>query len=270
MEEYEWVKGPGGRDDPRSMALIRAGDITVDQRVQRAVAQQKIDRLATEWDWDLAEVLTLSRRPDGTLVATEGQHRLLALHQRDPDIHIWCILPDDVEGTAEEAAVALGITRGRRPHNKLQQWKMELAAGDPHVVLAEKVLDELGLSVTDSKSKNSVQAAGLLMRIVHGTAAHPLSPQNGSQQLRIIMQVIAGIPDASLTGRRYSGAILQAVAEVVSRWPELNIVRLHEKLSARTADQWIAFGRTSMPQWRGIQDMIVTDYNHSLRDKRLK
>ena len=270
-EKVEWHKGPGGRSDPRSVGLVRVGDLEIDQRVQRTVDPAKVDRLDAEWDWALAEVFTVTRRPDGAIVVTEGQHRQMGLEQRDPEAKIWVVLVDEVEGTAEEAATALGIAKGRRPHNPIQQWRMRVTAGAPHETEAEKVLSALGLTVTEGRSSRGVAAAGTMMRLIHGTPSKPLSPAAGAELLRKTLSVIGeSIPeDSNQSAHRFDGVIIQAVGNLIASHPDLSLARLADRLSERTAAQWLAFRRSATPSWRGVQQIIMTDYNRNLRSGRL-
>jgi len=268
----DWIKGPGGASDPRSIGLVRVGDIVVDQRVQRSIDPSKVDRIATRWDWALAEVLTLVQRSDGKLVATEGQHRKLGLEQRDPDSEIWAVLLPDVDGLGDEAAVALGIAKGRRPHNRVQEWRMRVLAGDAHEVEAERVIESLGLIITDAQSARGIKAAGTVMRLIHGTQAKPLSPQAGAELLRKTLDSITyAIPEESnMAGRRFDAAILRAIGDLVATYPQLNMQRLKEKLSQKTAAQWLAYKASTSPSWRGIRDMVLYDYNRAMKSGKLQ
>jgi hypothetical protein len=245
--------------------------VVVDQRVQRNTEPGKVERLTRDWDWMLAEVLTLTRRPDGTLVATEGQHRLLALQEIDPDIEMWAVLATDITGMADEAAAALGIARGRRQHNKVQEWRMRVTAQLPHELAAEQVLDEMGLVVTEGRGGKSIAAAGTLMRIIHGTGTRKLTPAEGADLLRKTLHVIMdSVPEeGQFAGRRFDSAILTAVASLIAGHQQINLNRLGSKLSQRTATQWLAFRRAASPAWRGVEEVIRADYNRALRAARL-
>jgi hypothetical protein len=262
--------GPGGRSDPRSVALMRAGDIIVDQRVQRDVRGRRVSRIAENWDWSLAEAITVTPRPDGTYVATEGQNRVLALQERDAEALIWCVITADVEGAADEASTALGIARGRQPHNRIQQWRMSVTAGHPHEIAAEAVLADLGLRLAEgtSASATHIACAGVIAGIIHGTHANPLSPAAGAARLRQVLSAISAIPVGEAVGRRTDAAIVQAVGDLIARHPDADLQRLAEKLSGRTAVQWLAFRRSLSPTWRGVEDQIARDYNHALSERR--
>jgi hypothetical protein len=269
-EITQWNHGPGGRSDPRYVGLVRVGDVLVDQRVQRTISAAKVEMMAAQWDWSLAEVPTLTRRDDGSVVVTEGQHRILALQQRDPDTMIWCLLPTDVEGLSDEAATALGIAKGRRAHNKVQEWKMRVTAGDAHEIAAEQVLKGMNLQVTEGGGNNVIQAAGTVMRIIHGTPSKPLSANAGAHLLQQVLTVCSVIPEeGGKSGRRYDSMIVRAVANIVGHNPGINLTRLAEKMQSRTSLQWMAFRRNATPAWRGIQQVIQADYNRGLRDKRI-
>jgi hypothetical protein len=269
--EIEWIPGPGGRSDPRSVGKVRVGDIVVDQRVQRTIDALKVDWLSENWDWALGEVVTVREREDGELVAIEGQHRALALKAKDPAIEIWVVRAEGAVGIEDEAAIALGIAKGRRPHSRVHEWRMRVTAGLEHEVEAEKVLNSLGLTVTSGHSGNTISAAGTLMRVIHGTQARPRTAQSGAMLLRRTLTAIqTAIPDdPSQPGRRYDSSILMAVAQLIATYPSLNLGRLEEKLSARTAPQWLAFRHTTSPAWKGVQGVIQDDYNRSMRAGRL-
>jgi len=233
------------------------------------VDQRKINHLADNWDWALAEVPTVTERPDGTLVVEEGQHRSLGLLDRNPDALIWVIKVASTD-IGDEAATALGIAKGRRPHSKVQEWRMRVTAGLPHEVAATKVLTDLGLNVTEARGIRTVSAAGTMMKIIHGTASSPLTPDAGAEMLRKTLSVILrSIPDDQATGRRFDATLLTAVGSLLTDHPDLDLNRLANKLAERTATQWLAFRASTTPAWKGVQDMIVADYNKQLRSGRL-
>jgi hypothetical protein len=266
-----WIPGPGGKSDPRSVGQVRVGDLVIDQRVQRPVDPVKVDWLTENWDWSLGDGITLRERPDGSLVVIEGQHRVLGLQGIDPDIEVWVFRTDSANGIDDEAAIALGIAKGRRPHTRVHEWRMRVIAGLEHEIEAEKVLNSLGLNVSTGRSANTVSSAGTLMRIVHGTLARPRTPQAGAQLLRRTLTAIqTAIPDdPAQPGRRYDSAILLAVADLIATHPHLNLSRLEEKLAARNAPQWLTFRHTTSPAWKGVQSVIKSDYNRSMRTGRL-
>jgi len=267
--ELEIHRGPGGKHDPRSIALVRVGDVSVDQRVQRPIDSHKVAWLGSKWDWTLAEGPTLSRRPDGTLVAVEGQHRILSLQAADPDTEMWMFI-ENLAGTDDEAATALGIARGRRPHSRVQEYRMRVTAGLPHEVAADQVLDELGLVISETRSGHSLTSAVMIMRIIHGTTSAPLTPQEGAGLLRATLSCIQMIPDDPTTrGNKYDSTIIHAVSTLISEHPEISLQRLAEKLQARTATQWLAFRQSASPAWHGVYQVIKADYNKNTKSSRL-
>ena len=266
----DWIPGPGGKDDPRLIGLVRCGDIVIDQRAQRSTDPAKVQWLADHWDWTLGEVPTLSRREGGMLVATEGQHRVLSSQARDPDIRMWCVLAEDISGIEDEAATALGIARGRRQHSRVQEWRMRVTSNMEHEVMAEKVLQELNLTVGEVRTSRQLTSAATLMKLIHGTESRPRTPAQGADILRRTLSAIQVIPeDPTKAGSRYDSAMIMAVGALISQYPALDVQRLAEKLQAHTATQWMAYKRSATPQWRGIYNVLKADYNKSTRQRRL-
>jgi hypothetical protein len=250
---------------------VRAGDLVVDERAQRTTRPERVAELEERWDWGLAEGITLAQRDDGTLVVTEGQNRVLALQHKNPDIEVWCLLDESVKGLADEATVGLSIAKGRKPHSQTQQWRMRVTAGQPHELAATRILDSLGLRIADGRGAVQISGAGTVMKLIHGTPSHPLSPADGAQLLSKTLSLIqAAIPeDSRNVGRRWDSAIIKAVAHIISVYPEVDTMRLAQKLAERTANQWLAFGQSTTPAWRGVSTVMVGDYNRALRGRRL-
>lgn len=265
----DWHEPPGGASDPRPSAYVRVGDLEVDGRLQRPVTESRVQHIAENWDWAKAEAISVALRA-GRLRVTEGQNRTLSLQRRNPDARVLVVLVAEDVSNAQEAAIASGITRGRKPHTPLQLWRLDAERGDEVVGTAERVLAELGLRTGDKTSGHTVSAVTRLRRIMQLRT----TPAESGLLLSNVLTVARTIPDApGQEGRHFDGVLLAALAAIMGGYEDvLDVERLGGKLVTRTSSAWLAMRARSepgRPSWRGVYDAMVEAYNHSKKTGRL-
>lgn len=264
--------------DTREFKWIRAGDIIVDQRTQRECAQEKIDRIANELSWPRFETpsVTRSRERGDKYVVCEGQHRVLAVQQIDPDMLVGCrvIDLDDVpepEAIATQAQYALDIVKGRSAHGAYQEWRLRYNAGHPHEVHATEVLNSLGLRVGNKVSAASISACGTVTSIIHGGS---LTPEQGAELLRrTLSTVIAAFPmhDHESSTNRWNCHLLHAISSIYVNYPDTDADRLALCISRRVAAQWINLGKEGTREKPHVTMArhIASEYNRGKRAGRI-
>jgi ParB-like nuclease domain len=116
--------------------------IVVDDRYQRELSSQVVNRIARNFDERQLGVLEVAARGDGTYAVFDGQHRLKALRQLRHTV-APCMVHDDL--TPEiEAELFVRLQRERRPVTPLDRFHAGLFAG----------------SVEAQELKDAVEAAG--------------------------------------------------------------------------------------------------------------
>lgn len=260
--------GPG--PDPREFKWVEAALFLIDQRIQREVDPERVARIVNEFDWTRFEAVTATAKGDNYVVI-EGQHRVLAVQQIDMSILVpTMVLPGTRMSTSDQAQTALDIVRGRHQHSAYEQWRQRYNAGHPHEVMAQQVLDELGLRVGKSPSATTIGAVGTIRTIVHGGN---FAPEFGAQLLaNTLLVLMEAFPtyDHESNVTRWNRNLLLAVADIVGRNPDVNSDRLAQKVRVRPAIQWVSMGKTdTLPAWAVIAASIRTGYNQGLRKGRL-
>lgn len=139
---------PRGRQP--SIEWVPIGELLIDDSYQRSIETSTSARLIREiaagWDWDVLDVLKVSRRPDDRLFVIDGQHRLAAARLR-PDIpQLPCVLKR-CAGPGEEAELFKRANRGRKPMSALDDFRAAVASGDAEASSAMQLISGAGLSV---------------------------------------------------------------------------------------------------------------------------
>lgn len=269
MDEIFYAEAPAVNDgdDPRTMAYVSVDLLVVDQNVQRPVTVERIRDMG-DWDWTIAETPTVTERDDGTMVVTEGQHRVTKRQQEQPGTRMWVAILGDI---TDERDLALRISRGRRKHTPYDEWLLHVGQGLPHEVAAEQVLAELGLSVSSGGAHSSPTAIGsitTISQIIHAYA----DADAGAAVLRAVLNVLMqAFPDEK---RRWDRLLLLTVARIIRTNPGiLETGRLIDRLGRQTALRWVqlaAARRPGQPAIDVIGQAVVDEYNRSLRTRRIE
>jgi hypothetical protein len=266
----------GKDDDPREILWVSVDKLVIDENVQREVDESRHKIFHTEWDWDLAEVPTVTERTDGSLVVAEGQHRVLRRKELAPGSFMWVIKRAGEATTAGEASTAQGIARGRRGHSALAQWDLRLHAGDPYVSAGDKVLAEIGLVMGSGSSAAGIMAAQAVNTILTGGKR---TPEEGEALLRATLLVLARAwPDDYAPGARWEGTLVRAVGHLIEFNSQIiDPAKLTARLSATSsAEAWLKRGRERASQggarWRVLAGLLGEAYNNGMRreDRKLE
>lgn len=272
------ARGPD--DDPRQIIYVSVDDVLIDPNVQRSVLQPRIDRMG-EWDYDLAEGPTVSRRKNGQYIAIEGQGRVLHQQQQHPGSKMWMFViePDSENYAADEARIARRISGTRTQHTVFDRMSLERTAGDPYWQEATRALLYFGLEMTGSSGKgpNAVTAVGAIGTIMHsfdGVAemSSDESVQAGSELLQDVISILREAyqykPDKEKKGM-YDRIMLLVVAGALRRHPRLDKFRLSGVLARLTPGQWKDEASRHRPGTSALDHLgkqVVDDYNSGKRD----
>jgi hypothetical protein len=265
----------GKEDDPRQILWVSVDELVIDEDIQREVDEAKHKIFHNDWNWDLAEIPTVSARK-GNLVVTEGQHRVLRRKELAPHSHLWVVKRPGASGTAAEAEAAQGIAKGRRGHSALAQWDLRLHAGDPYVTAGDRVLSELGLVMGAGSTAAGIMAAQAVYGILTGGKR---TPQQGEELLRRTLTVLASAwPDDYAPGARWEGTLVRAVAHLLDVNAEIiDTKKLTARLSTTSsAEAWLKRTRersvaAGTPRWHVLAGLLGHAYNNAMRrdDRRL-
>jgi len=256
----------GKKGDPRTMLYVPVGDLEIDPVVQRAL-QRRSPVWKQPWDWNKAEIPTVALRDD-QLVVVEGQNRVMKLREDDPESWIWVVLALSA-GREAEAATALGISKGRKPHGPLDRWRLAAEAGERHEVLAEEVLKEYGITLVDGTSRTGINAVTSLSVVIHSRNKTPEQGATLLDQLLNVITVTSG-PDAD---KRLEGSMIRGIASIFETNPDrkIDLRRLSQRMALRTPDKWIALGKDAASvhnepnAWVFIARELTRAYNKGMK-----
>ncbi len=140
---------------PPSIEFIRPIDLNVDPTYQRSIENEASRRLiasiAANFDWRLFSPLLISRRPDGSKIIIDGQHRWAGVIRRGDITHLPCCLYS-YESAEEEAKVFIMANRARKAMNRLDDFYAALAAADEDALEIQRLVTDAGLVVSRSMS----------------------------------------------------------------------------------------------------------------------
>lgn len=263
IEMYEAPAVAEG-DDPRTLAYVNVDDLLVDQNTQRAVTVERLRQMGA-WDWEIAELPTVTVRDDGTMVVSEGQHRVTKRQSEAPGTRMWVALATDVE---DERELALRISKGRRLHSKYDQWVLHVGQGLPHEVAAEQVLADMGLRVTATHSTvTDLGSVASVTSIIHSCD----DPGDGAALLRTVLSILVqAFPQEP---RRWDRLLMLAVTRILRVNDNVDVGRLIEKLSRQPALRWTQLSQQRHPGQSGLDvigQAIVEQYNRSLRTRKIE
>lgn len=267
--KYDQYSPPkeGADDDPRVMLYVSVDDLQIDPVVQRAL-QRRSPVWKHDWDWNRAEVPTVAIREDGTLVVVEGQNRVMKRREEAPGSRMWVVVALSA-GREDEAAAALGISKGRKPHGPLDRWRLAAEAGNRHEVLAEEVLKEYGISLIDGTSRTGINAVTALSVVIH---SRDKTPEQGAALLDQVLKVITMTwgPDDD---KRFEGSVIRGVASVfeTNHDRRIDLRRLSQRMGQRTPEGWIAIAKDAAAvhnepnAWLFVAREITRAYNKGMK-----
>lgn len=125
--------------------LVDPAELSVDPQVQRTIDTTRVKHIADRYDPTALGVLKVSRRPDGTMVVLDGQHRLAAVKAVDPDRKLRCEVYTDLSLT-QEARAHLQGNDTRRPQ-AIDLFKVRVTAGNETAVAITTMLAKYGWRV---------------------------------------------------------------------------------------------------------------------------
>lgn len=141
---------------PPHVEAIRPIDVTVERRAQRPLDQRRVDGMVLKFQMNSIGTPAVHKRPDGAIVALDGQHRFAALIAKGLGEHP---LPCQVyEGLsiAQEAALFRRLNDSKNV-TPADLFRIAVTEGDPIAVKGERLLRLLGWTI-EPKKRNSMRS----------------------------------------------------------------------------------------------------------------
>lgn len=202
---------------PPSIEWLHTTELSVDESYQRSIdnegSRRLIASIAANFDWRLCAPLVVSRRPDGSKVIIDGQHRWAAAVRRGDLPHLPCCL-FTYDSPEDEARMFIVANRARKPMNRLDDFHAALAAADEDAVEIQRLVTEAGLSMARNTSSTAWKAGEVAFTSSIATALRRHGPAIVSAALTSIAEAYEGRP---LT---YGASIFGALTKVFANPPE--------------------------------------------------
>jgi hypothetical protein len=207
-------------------------DLTYQRSIESAASQKLIRSIAAEWDWDVLDVLKVSRRPDDRMFLVDGQHRRAAAELRGDIAQLPCVLKR-CAGPAEEARLFIAANRSRRAMTRVDDFRAAVGAGDAEALAVQRCVDAAALTIA-RQATASAAAAGELYNV---SALRNALRKHGEDALAAVLRVIGeAFPDEVLANpSAFVGALLEL--------RDLDPDRLFTVLLTGTTAQWAEWAK---------------------------
>lgn len=146
--------------------------LTVDPGVQRSIDKARVDKIVNDFQFESIGTVVVSKRDDGTCHVIDGQHRVAAVQGAGyGDQSVTCLVYEGLT-RSEEAAMfrRLNNTRQVMPVDK---FRVRVVEGDEAAVTLNRILNEHGWKVEQSKSNGAFAAVAALEKVFRGKLAGP-------------------------------------------------------------------------------------------------
>lgn len=200
-----------------SIEWVHTTELTVDQSYQRSIdnegSRRLIASIAANFDWRLCAPLVVSRRPEGSKVIIDGQHRWAAAVRRGDLPHLPCCL-FTYDSPEDEARMFIVANRARKPMNRLDDFHAALAAADEDAVEIQRLVTEAGLRMARNTSSTAWKAGEVAFTSSIAVALRRHGPPIVSAALTSIAEAYEARP---LT---YGASIFGALIKLFANPPE--------------------------------------------------
>jgi hypothetical protein len=200
-----------------SIEWVHTTELTVDQSYQRSIdnegSRRLIASIAANFDWRLCAPLVVSRRPDGSKVIIDGQHRWAAAVRRGDLLQLPCCL-FAYDSPEDEARMFIVANRARKPMNRLDDFHAALAAADEDAIEIQRLVTEAGMRMARNTSSTAWKAGEVALTSSIATALRRHGPAIVSAALTSIAEAYDGLP---LT---YGASIFGALIKLFANPPE--------------------------------------------------
>ena len=252
---------PRGRQP--SIEWVPIGELLIDDSYQRSIdtaASQKLIRaIASEWDWDVLDILKVSRRPDDRLFLVDGQHRRAAAVLRNDIPQLPCVLKR-CAGPDEEARLFMAANRGRKRMSRLDDFRAALAAGDGDAIAVDRLVTAAELKIASHELAAHV-GPGELVNVV---GLRNQLRRHGDTVLGDALKLVGeAFPDEVLVA---PSAMIGALIDLLKQAPAVDPDRLFATMLTGTTAEWANWAGLSgiraggTAQMRALRDVIRHRY----------
>jgi len=138
---------------PYEFKLIKAKEITFNKLYQREINKALIKHIFNNFDYHEVNPVKVTYH-DGAYFAFDGQHTVVALHQKFGDNYLVpCLVYYDVPTWVEEAILfeKINSKKERRPVSTYALWKSKNNRGDEKIVAIRRVVEKNGFALNTTE-----------------------------------------------------------------------------------------------------------------------
>lgn len=228
---------------PPSVEQVPVDRLTVDPAYQRAIdgaaSRRIIVGMVRRWDWSLCLPLVVSRRPDGSLLILDGQHRHAGAVERGDIPYLPCVIQSSLD-LAGEARVFVELNTKRQRLTQGEIFAGMLAAGDELARTVSEMIAATGWNVRRTSNTavykpGDLECAPMLVKACANKAL-------GENAVRFALTALrAAYPDTPV---RNAATLLKALFEVFDMLAEAGIAsaELIKAVGAVPPDHWQSRG----------------------------
>lgn len=148
-------------------AELNVADLIVDPQIQRRQSTAWINQRVESFDVDLLGFITVNERRDGKLSVIDGGHRvglMRAVGWGDQKIHaeVFKHLP------LKDEALLFVARNDRRAVTAYDKFKANLVGGEATAVAVNKIVNDVGLAVSQQERPGTVSAIAKLVQLYDG------------------------------------------------------------------------------------------------------
>ncbi len=256
------------REYPLAMRWISVSELKIDERYQRSLLQDKISKIAKEWDWTACGAISVAKRGN-ELFVVDGQHRIEAVKKvMGSEARVPCVVHDPRKSSVEsEAETFLKTNTARRGLTFADKFKALLAKGDTIAIEMNAAVKSLGRNIQTKGYANKSDP-----RILHFPSSLYSAWKKDAERAFLILQVTIDISGDEYVYRELFDGIFLFSRWIEDKYPEIPFDKWSSRLKkigrARLLDACRRFAialksRTS----RGWAFGIVDEYNRGLHSK---
>lgn len=222
-----------------SIEWVHTAELSVDHKYQRSTDNQASQRLiatiAANFDWRLCATLMVSRRPDGSKLIIDGQHRWSAAIRRGDLPQLPCCL-FTYDSPEEEARMFIVANRARKPMNRLDDFHAALAAADDDAIEIATLVSDAGLKITRQTSSAAWKPGEIAFT---ASIANMLRKHGAAVVSAALTNIAEAFPNQKVT---HSGSIFLGMVKILAHQPVgFDPDRLFRALQKYDAAGWGAF-----------------------------
>ncbi len=261
-------------DVPHSSKVewILVSELRIDPEAQRGLKPARIKAMAGRFDPDRLGYIVVNRRDDGCYYVVDGQHRVATMRMIGwGDQKVPC---EVFHGLTQKQEADLFLHRNNRiAVGTLDKFRVRLTAGDPVAVAIDKIVKQVGLSISNNVGPNKISAVDALERIYLG--ARIADKTKGATALAKMLMAICSAWGTE--SRNFERPVILGIGLLFIRYSKINLDRLVERLTAVTggAVGLVSKARALNEAEGGalgpcVARAIVTLYNRGLRSGKLE